>query len=154
MKDTKAARSMLQDPYQSFRFRVQIDGMDVAGFSDVTGLSMETEVETFKEGGNNSTEHMLPGVTKYPARLVLKRGLSDTELWKWYWDVSRGTIERKNVSIHLTRSSGDDEKMWTFGKACPVKWTGPDFKATTGDVAFEAVEFVHQGLMTSDLRGA
>ncbi len=42
------------DPYMNFRFRVELGGIISAGFSDVSGLSVETEVETRKEGGENT----------------------------------------------------------------------------------------------------
>jgi len=48
------------DPYASFRFRVEIDGITEAQFSDVTGLSLETDVEPYEEGGINDFVHQLP----------------------------------------------------------------------------------------------
>jgi len=29
---------------------------------------------------------------------------------------------------------------------CPVKWTGPQFKAGSAEVAFETIELIHKGL--------
>ena len=47
------------DPFTAFRFLVAFDQDDhtvIGGFSDASGLSAETEVETFREGGVNTTE--------------------------------------------------------------------------------------------------
>ena len=41
------------DPYMGFRFLVEIQGLIVAGFTEVTGLQAETEFEEIKEGGVN-----------------------------------------------------------------------------------------------------
>ena len=35
---------------------------------------------------------------------------------------------------------------WDFKEAYPVKYTGPDFRADSGAVAFESVELAHRGL--------
>ena len=72
-------REMPTDPYISFRFRAEIDSLQVSGFSEVTGLAFESEVQTFREGGDNLQEAQLPGPTKFPSRLVMKRGLADAD---------------------------------------------------------------------------
>jgi len=148
-KQPGPARSIKEDPYASFRFSAEIDGVQVSGFSEVTGLTLETDVETFREGGVNFYEHQLPGPTKFPSRLVLKRGLASADaLWSWYREVMTGSIKRKNIKIKLLELSNVEQYtwQWIFTRACPVKWTGPDFKAGTAEVAFESIELVHGGL--------
>lgn len=138
---------MREDPYASFRFRVELDGLQVSGFSEASGLAFETEVETFREGGVNEHEWQLAGPTKFPSRLVLKRGIADADtLWTWYRDVMDGAVQRKRVTIVLLDHGGDERWRWVFSKACPVKWTGPDLRAGTAELAFESIELVHQGL--------
>ncbi|MGH8591460.1 MAG: phage tail protein [Gammaproteobacteria bacterium] len=133
------------DPYLSFRFRVEIDCLDVA-VSEVTGLGLETEVEAFREGGENACERQLPGPSKHPARLSLKRGVGDVDwLWSWYQDVMSGKIERKDISVCLCDSAGNEKRWWYFREACPVKWVGPDLRAGAAEIAFETVELVHHG---------
>ena len=136
-----------KDPYLAYRFKVEINSQLVGGVNEVTGLALETSVETFQEGGVNSYERQLAGPTKFPSKLVLKRGLGDADdLWKWYQNVMAGKIERKDLTITLKDEAGDDRWHWTFSKACPVKWTGPNFQATSNQVAFESLELVHEGL--------
>lgn len=135
------------DPYAGFNFFVEIEGLVVGGFSEVGGLQVETEVEDYREGGQNAYIHKLPGPTKYPSNLSLKRGLTDIEtLWSWHQDVVEGTIERKNGTIYLLDRQGLSAMWWDFREAYPVKWTGPDFKADSNTVAVENVELVHRGL--------
>lgn len=149
MADKPPPRNIATDPYLSFRFGVIIDDDPVAGFNEATGLTFETEIETFREGGFNSHERQLVGPTKCPERLVLKRGLSSNELWRWYKRILAGDIERrKQLTITLRDYAGADVSnwQWVFQEVCPVKWTGPQFRAGTAEVAFETIELVHKGL--------
>ena len=38
------------DPYAGFNFRVEIDGVDVGAFTEVSGLDSETEVIEYRTG--------------------------------------------------------------------------------------------------------
>jgi phage tail-like protein len=134
-----------RDPYLSFQFAVEIDQQVIAGFSEITGLTQETEMEKFHEGGVNHYEQQLPGLSKFPSNLILKRGLCDDALWSWYKDVTMGCIYRKAVGILLLDSAGEEQLRWAFRKACPVKWVGPEFRAGRAEVAFESIELVHNG---------
>ena len=70
------------DPYAGFNFRVEIDGVVAGAFSECCGLSSETEVVSYREGGDFRVRR-LPGLTKY-ANLVLKHGITlDRSLWNW-----------------------------------------------------------------------
>jgi phage tail-like protein len=41
------------DPYKNYNFRIEIDGITVAGFSECTGLSSEVEIIEYREGGDD-----------------------------------------------------------------------------------------------------
>jgi phage tail-like protein len=141
------ARSIGSDPYAAFRFNVEIDGLVVSGFSEATGLTFETEVVTIREGGENAHEWQLAGPTKFPSRLLLKRGLADADaLWSWYRDIMDGSIVRKRVTVLLMNHAGEESWRWAFRDACPVKWVGPELRAGTAAIAFESIELVHKGL--------
>ena len=139
--------SRLSDPYGSFRFSIEVTGeTTVGGFNEVSGLSFETEVQTLRVGGSNDYECQLPGPSRSPSRLVLKRGLGNiTFLWSWYRSVSQGEIKRKNITIKLNDEMGGSLIGWGFKDACPVKWTGPDLRAGNSAIAFESLELVHRG---------
>ena len=142
-----AEMSRLPDPYSAFRFSVEITGeAKVGGFNEVSGLVFETDVQTLRVGGINGYEQQLPGPSKFPSRLVLKRGLGDAKfLWNWYRSISQGEIQRKNITIKLHDERWGDPMSWRFKEACPVKWTGPDLRASNSAVAFESLELVHRG---------
>ena len=49
------------DPYMSFNFFVEIEGLIVGAFTEVSGLQVETQVHDYQEGGQNEYVHRLPG---------------------------------------------------------------------------------------------
>lgn len=134
------------DPYGGFRFRVEILGLQVGGFTEVSGLEREVQIEDFREGGVNDYTHKLATMTKYQ-NLTLKRGLADaSELWGWHQDVVNGKIERRQVTVVLIDISGRDTWRWVVEKAYPVKWSGAPFNASTNTILVESVELVHNGI--------
>lgn len=141
-------RNRRDDPYLAYRFQVELDHQVVAGFSDVHGLEVESQVETFREGGQNAFERHLAGPMTYSSRLVLKRGLTNSQdLWKWHREVAAGKVVRKSLSILMFDDQGEKARTWKFHRACPVKWSGPTFAANSTDVAFESLELVHEGTL-------
>jgi phage tail-like protein len=135
-----------KDPYLSFRFLVEIQGLIVGGFSEVSGLQAETETEDIPEGGVNDYVHKLPKITKYP-NITLKRGITDSDaLWNWHQDVVKGIIKRKSGFIILLDGEGNEKWRWSFERAYPVKWTGPELRADGNTVAVESIELAHNGI--------
>jgi len=142
-----------KDPFLSFKFRVEINQLEVGGFSEVTGLQVEVEVFDYREGGLNDYIHKLAGPVRYPSNLILKHGLMDAEaIWQWEQQMLRGEVKRHNVSIILMNSAGKDKWRWEFQDAFPVKWSGPDLRASSAEVAIETLELAHRGLMASSGR--
>lgn len=146
------------DPYAAFNFLVEIEGLLAGGFSEVSGLEFESETQDYREGGRNDYVHKLPGPMRYTQNLTLRRGLTDIDvLWAWQQDVAKGTIERRNGTIYMLNRMGIPTMWWDFIEAYPVKWSGPQFRADTNALAFEAIELVHRGLkkqpVLSDLLG-
>jgi phage tail-like protein len=125
---------------------VEIEGILAGGFSECTGLSIETEFFDFREGGQNGFVHRFAGPTKYPP-LILKHGLTQIDgLWNWHQDVTKFNVSRKNGTIYLLDKMRIPVMYWNFKEAYPVKWTGPDFRADSASVAIESVELAHRGL--------
>jgi phage tail-like protein len=134
------------DPYMSYNFAVEIGGVVVGGFSEVSGFSSEIELEPYEEGGLNGFVHKFPKHTTYP-NLVLSRGLINIDLfYMWYLATSEGLIQQLNGTILLLNSQQIPVLWWTFKKAYPVKWEGPKFNASSDEIAVERIELVHQGI--------
>jgi phage tail-like protein len=135
-----------KDPYRSFNFVVEIDGITRAGFRECSGLDSSQDPVEYREGGDPATVRKLPGLIKY-SNISLKRGVTDdTELQKWRQQAIDGKVERKNGSIILRDSAGEEAARWNFREAWPTKWTGPSFNATSNEVAIETLELAHEGV--------
>ncbi|MCL4298006.1 MAG: phage tail protein [Anaerolineae bacterium] len=140
-------RALEKDPYLSLRFRVEIGGIEAGAFSEVTGLQVEIETQDYREGGVNDYIHKLAGPVRYPSNLILKRGLMDADvLWAWQQEIAAGRVKRLNGSIILLNSAGQDKWRWDVKDAYPVRWTGPELRASRGEVAIETLELAHRGL--------
>jgi phage tail-like protein len=130
----------------AYNFAVEVGGVVVGGFSEVSGLSSEIKLESYEEGGVNSFVHQFPKNTTYP-NLVFTRGLVHTDLFfTWYQATSEGLIQQLNGTILLLNSQRLPVLWWTFKKAYPVKWEGPSLKAQSDEIAVERIELVHQGI--------
>jgi len=135
-----------QDPYKSFNFVVEIEGVAVADFSEVSGLSSETTVIEYRTGAMRGSTRKLPGLTKY-SNITLKRGItSGTELWEWRQHVVDGEGDRRSVSIVLRDDQGQELLRWNLVNAWPCKWQGPSFDAKGNEVAIETLELAIEGL--------
>ena len=134
------------DPYKNFNFRVEIDGVALAGFSECTGLRVEVDVIEYREGGDASTIRKIPGVSKV-GDITLKRGItSSKELHDWADSVRNGSANRKNGVIVLLDDDRNPVVRWKFINAFPRKWEGPSLDAKGNDVAIETLTLCCEGL--------
>lgn len=141
-----AESSDRRDPFLVFRFEVRLDDFPPAGFSECTGLQVETEVHDYPEGGLNTHLLKFPGRTKQ-SNLILKRGIIDRLVWDWHYDVTQGKVKFRNGTIRVLDAAGEQAVMeWQFKRAFPLKLAGPDLNATQNSVAVETLEICHQGL--------
>jgi phage tail-like protein len=135
------------DPYRQFRFRVEIDGIGQAGFSECTFADTTTDPIEYREGNEPPTFRKLSGLTKY-GNITLKWGITDSmDLYKWRKQVIDTGAQgaRKNVSIILIDEAGKDKARWNIVQAWPTKYDPADFNAKTNDVAIETLEIAHEG---------
>jgi phage tail-like protein len=144
-EEPKPKEAKRNDPYGAFNFLVQIGDITVGGFSEVSGLKIETEVYTIKEGGMNYFEYKLPKSTKF-SDITFKKGITNWELYNWYLDVIYGNIVRKNGSIVLHDQEKNEVLRWDFYEAYPIKWEGSTFSSSGNSVATETLVLTHHGL--------
>lgn len=135
--------SSLVDPYLVHRFAVELGGVHVAGFGELSGLTVQTEVFEYKEGGLNTSTHRLPGRTSY-SNVTLKWGSTDDyTLWDWYYAVATSqqiAALKKAVSIIQFDSEHTEVRRWNLRDAFPVKWVGPNFNTAQSQVGIETLE--------------
>jgi phage tail-like protein len=142
------------DPYAGFNFLLEIDSVQVAGFSECSGLQMEIKTFDYKEGGRNNSTLKFPEHASY-GNVTLKRGVTvSNALLGWQIDAAEGRFRRtavgENFAIVFRDERGRPVKRWTLVRAFPVKWTGPDLKAAGGEMAIESLEIAHEGIQVGE----
>ena len=134
------------DPYRVYRYKLEIDGINIAGFSEASGLDSTQAPIEYREGTDELHSKQLPGINKF-SPIILKRGITDDkQFWEWRMKCMDGKVERKNGSIVLCNDAGEEKIRWNFTEAWPTKWTGPSFKASGNEVAIESVDLAHEGI--------
>ena len=130
------------DPFSSFNFLVVVDGVTTAGFSECSGISMETDAIEYRNGNEDITVRKLPGLKKF-GNITFKRGFTkDKELFEWRKKVMDGRTERQSGSITLLNEAREPAMRWNFREAWPRKLDGPTFNAKNNEVAIETLEIV------------
>jgi phage tail-like protein len=135
------------DPLGQFNFLIEIDGVVKGGFSEVSGLTTDTNIMEYREGHEQqTTTRKLPGLMKYN-NVVLKRGwTADRSLWEWRKKVIDGKTQRASGAIVLLDEARNEALRWNFREGWPSKWEGPALNAKTTEVAIETLEIAHEGL--------
>jgi phage tail-like protein len=134
-----------QDPFRAFRFRVEIDGINQAGFTDVTLPDSSMDAIDYREGTDKYTRK-LAGFWK-EGNVSLKWGITDSkQLSDWYKSCKEGKVQRKNLAIKLVDEEDKELAVWTFENAWPIKYKAPDLTAKNHDVGIESMEIVHEGM--------
>lgn len=134
-------------PLVKFHFQVTWGGTKI-GFTEVSGLDIETEVVEYREGSNPEYSKVkMPGMQKF-SNITLKRGTfqSDNDYFKWWNTVKLNTIERRDVTISLLNENHEPVVTWKVKNAWPTKIQSTDLKADGNDVAIESLELAHEGL--------
>lgn len=143
-------RCAMSDYYPPWGFYYQVkfgisQNKNDARFQTVSGLSVEYDMEEYKEGGENRFVHKLPVRTKY-ADLVLKRGmLTDSEVIRWFFNAFRDReIKPAEVSIILMNEKGEPLRTWNVVNAIPRKWVVSDLNASENSVVIETMELSYR----------
>lgn len=120
-------------------------------FQSVTGLNVDMQTETLKEGGENRFEHILPVRTKY-SPLVLKRGVvKGSKLMNWCNDALLNfNVQPMDLLVHLLHVKRPDPNQppegteplmsWKVINAWPKKWSISEFNAEQSAIAIETLE--------------
>jgi phage tail-like protein len=140
------------DPFQNFRFVVQIDGFDSFGFDKVSGLRQTTDEVEYREGGENFTPHRLPGQTKF-GDITLSRGLSlNAEIMHWVREVFsldathlQDNLFRRSILIQELDRVGDIVRTWTVYEAWVKEYSLGDWDAKSNEVHIESMVLANEG---------
>jgi phage tail-like protein len=134
------------DPYVAFNYLIEISGIRVGGFNEVSGLDAEIEPVNYRNGDEDFVARKLPGLKKFP-NIVLKRGIiGDIDAFDWFRQGALGTVDRREGAIILRDEQRNEVMRWKFIRGWACKYTGPSLKADSSAVAIESIEICHEGL--------
>jgi len=139
---------LVTDPYLVSNFRVEIDSITSATFSEILGLDVSIDIVDYRTGTSpQSTAEKLPGLARYQ-NITLKRGLTqNTDLWNWVKNILNGVSDKRNMSIVLQDAQHNDVVRWNVTNAWPCRWSGPALHSGSSDIAIESVEICHEGFV-------
>ena len=141
---------MAQDPLRNVRYRLEIDGIEQAGFSEVAIGETSNDPIEYREGNELTTVRKLNGLTKH-ANITLKWGVTDsTELTAWFQMVNDGATPldsaRRTVVIRAQNEAGEDKAAWEVTRAWPTKYNPTDLNGKGTDVAIDQLELCNEGI--------
>jgi phage tail-like protein len=146
------------DRVSAATFLVEVDGVEIGRFMEVSGLSVDVAVVEVGEGGQNSYVHKLPGGMSWP-NLTLKRGITRSDgLFDWLnkssgeqFAAGGNKLARSTAAVTLMGPGGKRLRAWEVDGAFPVRWRGPQFAAESHEMAVEELEIAHHGFRAKEL---
>jgi phage tail-like protein len=139
------------DPLRNFRFRLEIDNIARAGFSEVMIAETTIDAVDYREGPDPPHLRKLSGLTKY-GNITLKWGLTvgagALDLIQWHADISAGHIadSRKTVAIIVQDEAGEDKARFVISEAWPIKYNPSALNGKGNEVIVELLELANEGI--------
>ena len=138
------------DVVAGYSFQVEIDGVTLAQFKEVSGISSEIQVIEHRE----NTKGGIPVMKKLPGHrksgdISLKRGRTDDKaLWDWHKKVQDGDIKgaRKNGSIVLYDSAMSEVGRFNFFNGWPSKIATDALSTDSNDAIKESITLIIERL--------
>jgi len=139
-------------PLSAYHFIVDW-GSSSAGFTEVSGLSIENEVIEYREGNSPSSNFIkMPGLQKF-SNIILKRGKikGNNDFFNWINTIKNNTVERRNIVISMLDENHAPIRVWKVKNAWPCKFVSSDLKADGNEAAIETLELTHEGLVIENV---
>jgi len=138
------------DPLLQGNVLLDIDGVGVvANFTSVSGISSEVEIVDNPYVTEQGTIEIakLPGKPKTPT-ITLKRGLTGaTEMWKWHANVMAGQPDRRDGSVIMMNTVGEEILRYNFTRAMVSKISLSEGGATASGVQIEEATLACEKLL-------
>lgn len=132
--------------HTKFKFLVEIDYVQYAGFQECSELSAEFANIQHYEGGR-LTPHKVPGRLSF-ADITLKRGASfDQDLFRWFEEVAImssglglvGTQYKRDLDIVQQDRDGTTLRRWSLSRAWPLKFVAGDWNNNSDEIVVESI---------------
>jgi len=138
------------DALAGYHFSIEIDGVSIAQFQEVSGIASEVDVIELKENTKDGRYviHKLPGNRKPPSITLKRAKNSSKDLWDWHEKIFQGKVSdaRKNGSVVLYNYDHSEVGRYNFVNAWPSKVSMSSLKAGSNEVLMEEVTLVCEEL--------
>ncbi len=143
--------SLPNDAIASYHFSVEVDSLEIAQFSELSGITSEIDVIELKENMRDGKPVIkkLPGARK-PPTITLKRAKNASmDLWNWHAAMRDGDISgaRKNGSVVLYDYTYGEVARYNFLNGWVSKITMGAAKAGANEVLTEECTIVCEELI-------
>ena len=130
----------------TLRFEVTIDHkVDLGNWTKCEGLTVEWELQEYREGGLNDYVHRLPGRRKFQnIKLTRPIDADSRKVAQWISEVE-GPAAGHTAQIAVLDAAGEAVVVWDVIDVWPTRWTGPTMDVNGKDIAFETLELAHNG---------
>lgn len=136
-------------PVSSALFRVEIDGLATAAFSEVLGIGAEIQTVDIRNGIDPAAIRIDPGERRFE-NVVLRRGLTnDSSLWDWMRQGIMGDVQRRHISIVMLDESQNPVTRWKLLRSWPCRYELSPLNAGSPGPVIESLEICHEGLERS-----
>ena len=130
---------MIQNPLKGFRFLVEIQGIQQAGFSECSSVGSHLEVVEYRDGGDVINVQKFPGKVSYPD-ITLKWGMTDNhDLYDLHLKAVQGSPTKVSGSVIQLDDTGSETVRWNFFNAWPSKWDGPTYNAKGNELSINTL---------------
>jgi phage tail-like protein len=133
----------LIDPLASYSFGVEITGVTIAQFKEVSGLGITIGVieNRSNQGGALPVLQKLPGSVKYDDIHLSRGKVADPAFWQWIKTVQEGKVDqaRKDGSVILYDYSRGEVSRFNFFRGWPSRVEIGKLSAGADSVLLESV---------------
>lgn len=129
-----------QYPLPVYNYQVTLGDTTVA-FSEVSGLQMQREPITYRQGFSFLAGPQLIRGFVSTVTVTMKRGISKGKQGLYQWMREGDT---KDIVIDLCDEEGVSVVRWKVIGALPTKLDAPSFTANSNEVAIESMELIAQ----------
>lgn len=138
-----------------FRFRLEAQGFSIGQASKIDGLSLSTDIITYRGGADGSTFRKQKGITKYDDLVVEKLHTDNKDTWNLLGLVFEPTIGLLGVTspiyktdliITLLDMDGSERVKYFIKQAWITGYEIGNLDANTSNMAIEKITFAHEGI--------
>ncbi|SCI72109.1 conserved hypothetical phage tail region protein [uncultured Clostridium sp.] len=132
------------DLCNNFSFRVFIGNQEF-GFSRVTNLEQEQEIEEFQVGGMNYAPHIAVSSNKKSGRLILEKGKcvkGQSQIANW----RAGYRINSLIDVYIYDKNGKNAGSYGINGGLIVKWEVTGLDALGSELLIQKFEIAHDGV--------